>query len=262
MSKQVEVRYSVEAGVATVCIDRGERRNALNWNAVEQLCRAFIKASTDDQVRVAMLTGSGDRAFSAGGDMTDMSGAERRDDGGAPPFAKLLSIMHSFPKPILGRINGDALGGGFGLVLACDVAIAAEHARFGTPEVKLGMFPWMIMPLLSAHVGPKKLAELALCGHKLDAHQALSMGLINMNVPLEELDATCQKWLRSLSKACPPVMARAMVNLRHKRYHNLPAVLAEQQDHFLWNLQQPELLEGVAAFLQKREPNWVLSTSE
>jgi enoyl-CoA hydratase/carnithine racemase len=256
--KAQDVLYSIEGVVATLCINRTDRRNALRAATVKELRHGFQDAAQNDQVRVVVLTGAGERSFCTGGDMRDLSSVDGTRPVGPPPFAKLLHCMHDFPKPLVARVNGDAMGGGLGLALACDVSVAVDTARFGTPEINIGLFPWMILPLVAAHVPPRKLSEMALLGQRHDAHKALELGLVNTVVNAGEFDAACNSYIEKLADACPTVLRTALPNLRSHRYPNLPARLTTQQDHFLWNLMQPEVLEGISAFAERRKPGWAI----
>ncbi|HIA04831.1 MAG TPA: enoyl-CoA hydratase/isomerase family protein, partial [Myxococcales bacterium] len=169
------IQYTVDDRVATIMINRAERRNALNNQVIDELTSALDSARVDGDVNVVVLTGAGERAFSAGGDLSpsgSMGGGMlgmHWDRGG---FADLLLTFKKVGKPIVGRINGDALGGGLGLLLACDIAIASENARVGCPEINVGLFPMMIMALIFRNVPRKFGVEMMLTGKKFGSDKA------------------------------------------------------------------------------------------
>ena len=194
-----------DGAVLTVTINRAEQRNALNADVNRGLLAAFEQARNDDAVRVVVLTGAGDRAFCAGADL----GGLRPDAGavelhhGRALFADVLQGLRRLPKPVIARINGAALAGGFGLALGCDLAVAVDSATFGTTEVKVGMWPYMISAVINEHLGPKRTMDLLLSGRRIDAAQALEWGLVNQVVAAEELDATVAEVAANLAR-CPP----------------------------------------------------------
>jgi len=255
MSTQ-EVLYEVRDHVAWLTLNRPERRNALNGAAVHALLEAFGTAASDPAVRAIVLTGSGDKAFCAGGDLTDMGGGT---GGGIPPFKDLLLAMHESPRPIVARVNGLALGGGLGLAMNCDVVVASPDAKFGTPEIGVGLYPWMILPVLAEAIPGRALTRMVLGGGRIGAAEALALGMIS--AVSEDLDAACAAELGPLLDACPPVLARGLPNLRHLRRPHFRKDLEGQEAHFAWNMTVPELLEGVSAFIERRKPSWTLSNN-
>src|SRR5207249_2105047 len=174
-------------------IDRESARNALSPDVVQGLIASLAKAESDVAVRVLVLTGAGERVFCAGGDLGGLSG-----DGflaghdGRRAYGQLLLAIQNCSKPTLARVNGHALAGGLGLVLACDLAIAVDTAGFGTPEIDRGLFPMMMMAVLQRHLGRKRALQMVLLGERLTAAQALEWGLINQLVPAAQLDEATQ----------------------------------------------------------------------
>ncbi len=252
------VLYQVRDGVATLTLNRPEARNALNAELVEALGAALERACADDAVRVIVVTGAGEQAFCAGGDLKDFAdeaGVLARQEATAG-FARLLRRFFRASKPTVAAVNGHALGGGFGLVLACDLAVAAEHARLGTPEVRVGLFPMMVMALLSRHVGPKRALELMFTGTPITAPEAARWGLINRAVPAAQL------W-DAVAELAGHVAALSPTALRLGR-HAFYAAADMGREHALDYLHQMLVLllstedaqEGIRAFLEKREPVW------
>ena len=252
------VRSALEHGILTVTINRAEQRNALNADVNRGLLAALDRAGSDDEVRVVVVTGAGDRAFCAGADL----GGLRPDAGaaelhrGRALFGDVLQGLRRLPKPVIARVNGAALAGGFGLALGCDLVVAADHATFGTTEVKVGMWPYMISAVIMEHLGPKRTMDLVLSGRRMDAAEAQDWGLVNTVVPAAELDravADCAQHLVGLS---PVVLALgkeayAVASQLH-RDEALPYLAGMLSLH----LQTEDAVEGITAFLQKRAPQW------
>ncbi|MDX1621821.1 MAG: enoyl-CoA hydratase/isomerase family protein, partial [Nitriliruptorales bacterium] len=188
----MSVRRDLENTVLTLTIDRPDSRNALNAEVLDGLVSGFEEAREDDDIRVVVLTGAGDRAFCAG---ADLAGGFASEDAGAVAqheargvLRTLFEAMAALDKPLVGRINGHALAGGFGVALACDLLVASEDATFGTPEVKVGLWPFVISALVVEHLGPKRALELMMTGRRLPAEEAKAWGLVNTVVPSGDLD--------------------------------------------------------------------------
>lgn len=245
-------------GITTLTINRPERRNALSNATIDALRQGFAAAAADRETRVVVLTGSGDKSFCAGGDLSDMSPSDGMLDlhhqrGG---FADLLLEMQHLPQPIVGRVNGDALGGGFGLALACDIVVAADHARFGTPEIKVGLFPMMIMALIVRHVGRKAAMEMMLTGQRFDAARALELGCINRIVAADDLDAETYALAANVASFSP-----AIQRLGRKAFYETQDMSFEESLRMLHNeltlaTLSEDASEGIMAFLSKRQPEW------
>jgi len=177
-------------GVATIVLDNPSRRNAIGPQMINELLWALDDARGDDDVRAIVLTGEG-KAFCAGGDFTaapDRSVLPAKGD-----FADLLLALYKTDKPVVARVNGDAMGGGLGLAAASTFAVASTNARLGTPEIELGIFPMMIMAVLARHVPRRRLTEMMLFGERFDAAEAARLGLVNRAVAPEALDAEVEE---------------------------------------------------------------------
>ena len=253
-----DVSYAVEGAVATVTIDRPARRNALNSSVLRELVTTLRRAADDADVSVIVLTGAGDRAFSAGGDLAP-GGTARGQlgmhwDRGA--FAEALLTFRQLGKPVIARVNGDALGGGFGLMLACDLVVAREDARLGCPEINVGLFPMMIMALIFRNV-PRKLGmELMLTGAKVTAKELAHSGCLNRVVPADKLDETVAELAGQLASKSPAVMRLGL-----EAFHTMSDMSTEDAIRYLQscltiNTFAEDAAEGVMAFLQKRKPEW------
>ena len=251
------ITYSVEDGVATVTINDTERRNPLSLAVMAELTEGVASAGVDDTVRVIVLTGAGDEAFSAGGDLSGgFVDSPLPDHQARGILADLFRAMRSCPKPIIGRINGVALGGGFGVAAACDITIAADHAKFGTPEINLGLWPMMISTVLLPLAPRKQLLEMMLAGRIIDAADAREMGLVTRVVPADDLDAAVGETATSLASKSPAALALGKSSFYAMDGMDIDTAL----DHLHIGLTAASFTddarEGVQAFLDKRDPEW------
>ncbi|MDX2013055.1 MAG: enoyl-CoA hydratase-related protein [Myxococcaceae bacterium] len=252
-----EVRYEVEGGTARLTIDREAARNALSQAVVQQLLEGLSQAEADPAVRCVVLTGAGSRVFCAGGDLGGISG-----DGflsahdGRRAYGLLLQKFQQVKKPTVARVNGHALAGGLGLVLACDLAVATADAGFGTPEIDRGLFPMMLMALLQRHLGRKRALELVLTGERITSARALEWGLVNRVVPAGELDVATKTLADSLAGKSQAILAlgrRAFFTAEDLPLGQAVEFLASQLS---LNILSEDAAEGVTAFLEKRPAKW------
>jgi enoyl-CoA hydratase/carnithine racemase len=250
------VLYTLDQGVATIAINRPESRNALNPETLTELKAAFLEAKEDDSVGVVILTGSGDKAFSAGGDLAgfQQSSTDRADRHSH--FVELFEVMAHLGKPIVGAVNGHCLAGGFGVALACDLLVASEKATFGTPEINIGLWPHMIMAVIFRNIGRKKGMELLMLGDKLDAVTAERWNLVNWVVPHDQVMPKAQEVARKLAKKNPTAL-----RLGRDAFYNQQDMEFFQALNFLKSqlaitLATEDAREGIAAFFEKREPVW------
>jgi enoyl-CoA hydratase/carnithine racemase len=251
MSGDVDVRYEVAGPVARLTIDREERRNALRAQTVSQLLEGLGRANTDPDVRVICLTGAGERAFCAGADLAGGSGP-----GGFRVYAELLEAMADSRRPLVARVAGACVGGGMGLMLACDLAYAADDVKVGTPEVNVGLFPMMVTALLPRHTSRKRVLEMALTGELVGAAEAERMGLITRACPRAELDAAVDRVLAAVASKAPLAVERGRRAFNAVESMGGPAAL----DHLCEQLEElartADAVEGVRAFAEKRPPRW------
>lgn len=253
-----ELRYEVADGVARLTIDRPQRRNALSWNVITGLRRRVAEAREDPDVRVLVLTGAGEQAFCAGADLTGMRAdaghAELHDARGE--LARLFEDLWHLGKPTIARVRGWCLAGGFGLALSCDLVVAADDARFGTPEVDVGLWPYMITVPLCRSMPPKRALELMMTGRRIDAAEADRLGLLSRLVPVEGLDAAVDELAATLAAKSPAVMRLG----RDSFYDvwDLGAAEALRLLHPMLTVgtQLEDAAEGIAAFAEKRPPVW------
>lgn len=251
------ITYSVHDAVATLTIDDPERRNPLSNAAMGELASAVMRSADDDAVRVIVITGAGDKAFSAGGDLKagfvdePLAGHEARGE-----LADLVRAMRNNPKPIIGRVNGVALGGGFGVAAACDITVAVDHAKFGTPEIDLGLWPMMISAVLHPLVPRKRLLEMMLTGQVIDAHEAADLGLVNKVVSSDDLDGAVATTANRLIEKSSAALA-----LGKRSFYTIVDMDTDTAlDHLHIGLtataRTEDAGEGVDAFLAKRSPSW------
>jgi len=256
------VRYEVADGVAHVVIDRPERRNALSWEAMRGLRRALAVAAHDDAVRVVVLAGAGDEAFCAGADLGSMRGDDDPHHGMLAVheergvLAEIFGALWGLGKPTVARVQGFALAGGFGLALACDLVVASERARFGAPEVNVGLWPYMITVPMVRAMAPKKALELMLTGRVVGAAEADRLGLVTKVVPHGELDTAVAELTGTLAAKSPAVMKLGRDAFYAVWDMAAPEALAHLQAMLTLTAQTEDAAEGIAAFLEKRPPQW------
>lgn len=253
-----ELLYGVAGAVGTLTLNRPERHNALSWSLVAALREGVAQAKADPAVRVVVITGAGERAFCAGADLTGLRG-----DGGVVAthdargeLARLFLDLYELGKPTIAKVRGYALAGGFGLALACDFVVAANDATFGTPEVDVGLWPYMITVPLVRSMPPKKALELMLTGRRVGAEEAERMGFVTAVVPPDELDAAVDALAAQLA-AKPP----AAVRLGRDAFYAVLDMgardaLAVLHPMLTVTAMSDDAAEGIAAFAEKRAPRW------
>ncbi len=252
-----EVLISVDGHVATLTINRPERRNAINEGVVTGLTEGLARLAADPAVRVAIVTGAGDSAFCAG---ADLGGGTARfgPDPSRPtqPYGDLLRAAHASPFPLIARVNGLCLGGGMGLMSMCDLAVAADHALFGLPEVKVGVFPMQVAAVLLPLIAPRDLAELCFTGEKIDAQAAMRMRLVNHVVKADELDARTNGLAEAIAANSPAAVRRGRHALMTASGMTFEQGLAFLEAQIGLVAQTQDAREGIAAFNEKRKPVW------
>jgi enoyl-CoA hydratase/carnithine racemase len=252
------VLYEVSDAVARITIDRPEKRNALNAEVIAGLREALARAGADDAARVVVLTGAGDKAFCAGADLggfaADASRVEQHDRRG--DLADLLEEMVRLPKPVVARVRGYALAGGFGLVCAADLAVASDDSAFGMPEVNTGLWPFIITAAVRHAMPPRKAFEWMLTGERFPAAEAERLGIVHRVVPARELD-------KAVDELCARLASRSPLTLRLGKesfYRSRDMGFREALDYLHGQLgvilQSEDVIEGITAWMQKRAPQW------
>lgn len=253
-----DVRYEVEGHVARVTIDRPERRNAMSFTVMEGLRESMARARADADVRVVVLTGEGEKAFCAGADLGGIgdnpSQAEVHEGRGE--LAALFREMWDLGKPTVARVRGYALAGGFGLALACDFVVASDDAQFGTPEINVGLWPYMITVPLLRSMPPKKVLELMMTGRRVDASEAERIGFVNRVVPPDQLDAAVDELTDNLTSKSPIIMKWGRDSFYRVLDLTADDALAYLQPMLSVTTLTEDSAEGIAAFQEKRDPQW------
>jgi len=247
------------AQVLWLTIDRPESRNALNKELLAHLTKELEAASDDPELRAIVITGAGERAFSAGGDVrtTDKESAFAVDHAQVDnPLASFFEAVERCNLPIVARVNGAAMGGGLGLVACADIAVATDDAVFGTPEVRIGVFPMIIATYLARLVPRRRLAQMALLGETFGAQIALELGLVNFVTPRDELDAKVDEVLSAICERSPTA-----IRLGKRALHAVQDMSFQQAlDYMVLMIgrvsQTQDAKEGFAAFAEKRKPVW------
>ncbi|CAN7597747.1 enoyl-CoA hydratase-related protein [Rhizobium sp. LjRoot254] len=256
---KVPVRTERNGAVLSIIIDREERRNALNESVASAIISALDDAEANREIRAVVLTGAGEKAFCAGGDLQPAADGTPFTIDPANPrhyVAGLLTRMERCSLPIIGRINGHALAGGFGLLCACDLVVAREDALLGVSEVKVGLFPMMILPFLLRNLPNRLLMELCLTGEPITGAEAKAAGIINYAVPGAELDAKTNWLLDRVTGKSPTGIRLGKQGLRNVREMSMAHALEYAQFMLVNMARTADAKEGFAAFNEKRAPNW------
>lgn len=257
-SEQALVLTDVSDGIATLTLNRPERRNALSPALIEALIETLAALRGDAEARVVVLTGAGDKAFCAGADLGSqrlvgglLAMHEQRDR-----FVDVLEALMRVGKPTIARVQGACLGGGLGLLLACDMAVASETATFGTPEIRVGLFPMMIMSLIFRNMGRKRAMEMILTGEIMPAASAHAAGMVNQVVAPDALDGAVAELAGRVASFSPAVLKLGRDAAYRTMDMSLPDALQHLRSQLTLNTLLEDAAEGVSAFLGKREARW------
>ncbi len=252
------VKYEVADGVATVTLNNPEKRNMLSGRMLVELVDAMKTARDAEEVRAVVLTGAGDKAFCAGADLggfaADLPLVAKHF--ATDLFLDYFRLMPRLGKPSLCAVNGHVLAGGMGLALSCDLVIAKEGATFGTPEINVGAFPYMIMAIVYRNVPRKKVNEMMLLGERLSAGQAVEYGLANKVVPAEEFDAAVDEWATKLASKSPVLMRLGHDAMYRQQDMTVDDALEYLRSQLSLTFSTEDIVEGVTAFFEKRDPQW------
>jgi len=256
MSEQQVVLHERKEQAFWITINRAEKRNAIHEGVVHGIQEGLRLAHADPEVRVIVLTGAGDKAFCAGGDL--QPGKSFEFDFATPnvAYADLLRQAHNATLPIIARVNGTCMAGGMGLLCMSDFAVAADHALFGLPEVKVGVFPMQVMSLLQDLVPRRIIREWALTGEPFSAHEAQSAGLVNHVVTRGELDAKTQWLIQRIVDKSPTAIRRGKYAMRAIADMTFEQAIAYTESQIALLAMTEDAREGLAAFNDKRKPHW------
>jgi enoyl-CoA hydratase len=253
-----ELLYEVSGGVARVTLNRPEQRNALNAELLAALVEAMKSARDDEAVRAVVLTGAGDKVFCAGADLGGFAADAPlvQKHFASDLFLEFFRLMPRLGKPSLCAANGHVLAGGMGLALSCDLVIAREGARFGTPEINVGAFPYMIMSIIYRNVPRKKVNEMILLGEQISAERAVEYGLANKVVAADQFDAAVDEWATKLAAKSPVLMRLGHDAMYRQQDMAIDEALEYLRSQLSLTFSTEDIKEGVAAFFEKRDPEW------
>jgi enoyl-CoA hydratase len=252
------VLYDLADGVATITLNEPDTRNALSAELLAGLIAAFERAEDDIDARCVVLCSSHERTFSSGANLGGFAAdaALVHKHFASERFVELFRLIGSLTKPTLCAVRGHVLAGALGIALACDLIVASEEATFGTPEINIGTFPFMIMALIYRNVPRKKATELLLLGERWSAEEALAAGIVNRIVPAAEFDAAVQEWAVKLASKSPVIMRLGKEAMRRQLDMPLDDALDYLRAQLTLALSTEDIVEGVTAFFEKREPVW------
>jgi enoyl-CoA hydratase/carnithine racemase len=253
------VLYDVaDNGVATIALNEPDTRNALSAELLGGLIGALRDAREDERVRCVVLASSHEKVFSSGANLGGFAGDVPlvQKHFGSEAFVGLFKLIGTLGKPTLCAARGHVLAGALGIALACDLIVASEEATFGTPEINVGAFPFMIMALIYRNVPRKKANELLLLGERWTAHEALAAGIVNRVVPAGEFDGAVAEWAAKLASKSPLIMRLGKEAMRRQMDMPLDDALDYLRAQLSLALSTEDIVEGVSAFFEKREPQW------
>ncbi len=253
------LRYEVDdGGVATIALDQPDTRNALSDQLLGELIAALEAARDDPDVRCVVLTSTHDRVFSAGANLGGFAADVPlvHKHFGTEKFPRLFRLLAELGKPSICAAGGHVLAGALGIALACDLIIAREGVRFGTPEINVGVFPFMIMALIYRNVPRKAANELLLLGEQISAEEAARIGIVNRVVPADEFDAVVREWALKLAAKSPVMMRLGKDAMFRQQDMALADALDFLRSQLTIAFSTEDIQEGVKAFFEKREPEW------
>lgn len=238
-------------------INREERRNAMSPAALAGINAGFAQAEADPTIRAIVITGVGSKAFCAGADLARGSGSFQYDPSQPHlDFADLLRRAWASTIPLIARVNGHCMAGGMGLFSMCDMGVAADHATFGLPEVKVGVFPAQVLAVMQHLIGPRHLSEMCLTGEPITAARAAEIGLVNYVVPAGELDAKTDWLVGRLVDKSPTAIRRGKAMMKAAADMTFEQSISFLESQIMISALTEDAREGRAAFAEKRKPNW------
>lgn len=252
--EEAPLLYNVDDGIATFTINREKQRNSLNGEVIRLFHEYLDNAEKDKSVKAVLITGAGDRAFCSGAELGSGMNDEGRESFAG--YARLLKRIASFPRPTVARVRGYCLAGGMGFMLACDIVIASDDSRFGTPEVNVGLWPMMIGAFIFRNVLRKRAMEMVLLGERLDAARALDMGLVTRVVPVQELDSEVSTVMKNLAAKSPIGMKIGKEAFQTMVDMPLEDALDYLSEKLAEVASTEDAREGIMAFIEKRTPEF------
>lgn len=250
------VLREVRGAAYWITLNRPEKRNALNDELIGQIVAGYEAAHADPKVRVIVLTGTGDKAFCAGGDLAPGQNFEPDHSRPTLPYADLMRLGRRATLPVIARVNGTCVAGGMGLLGLADIAIAADHARFGLPEVRVGLFPTQVIAILQPLVPQRSLRQWSLTGELFDARIAKEAGLLNEIVPAAELDGRVAAFIDSIVAGSPAALKRGLHALHAMEDMSFAEAISFGEAQLSLISATDDAREGLAAFNEKRPPKW------
>ena len=252
------ILYEQDDGVVRITLNRPDKRNALTNTMLDELVVALERADADKQACCVVIRGAGDRAFCAGADLGGFSGGDSFYDNfeARGKFPKLFMTMEKLSKPTLAAVNGHCVAGGFGLMMATDLAIAKSGCKMGTPEIARGLFPYMISALIGRSVPRRRVFEMMLIGELFSSDQAAEWNIVNKTVPAEEFDDAVEHWARKLAGYSPAILRLGRRSLVQQEGMPLEGALGYLQGLLSVNVMMEDAAEGITAFFEKRDPVW------
>ncbi len=262
-AERPDVRLERKGAALWVWIDREARRNAINTAVLEGIDGAIKTAAADPSIRAIVLTGVGDKAFCAGADLSKGTGTfQASADEPTTDFGRLARSVRTAGVPLIARVNGACVAGGMGLMALCDLAIAAEHARFGLPEVKVGVFPMQVLVFLRSILHARHINELCLTGELIGAARAAEIGLINEVAPAGELDQRVDALVAKLGAGSPSAIRRGKQAMFAMEVMAFNEAIAFAEAQIALASRAPDAEEGLKAFNEKRKPRWAVAAEE
>jgi enoyl-CoA hydratase/carnithine racemase len=254
-----KITFAVEAtGVATIALNEPETRNALSDDLLAELIRALEACRDDDTVRCVVITSTHHSVFSSGGNLGGFAADVPlvHKHFATALFPDVFRLLGELGKPSICAANGHVLAGALGLALACDLVVASDTARFGTPEINIGLFPFMIMALIYRNIGRKKTAELMLMGEQISAAEAERIGIVNRVVPASDFETAVTEWAEKLARKSPVLMKLGKDAMFRQQDMDYADAIDYLRSQLTIAFSTEDIQEGVRAFFEKREPEW------
>lgn len=257
MTEDQDILFEKRGHAAWLTINRSAKRNSINAAVIDGIRAGLEQSAGDPAIRAIVLTGAGDKAFCAGADLSGGTGTFGQNFAEpSQPFANLLRAAHACRLPLIARVNGTCMAGGMGLLAMCDMAVAADHAMFGLPEVKIGVFPMQVLSVLQTLIARRDLMELCITGEPIDAAAAAGMRLVNHVVPSAELDTKLEWLLSRVVDKSPTAIRRGKYAMAAIADMTFDQAISFTEGQIGVAALTEDAAEGVKAFIEKRSPVW------